>query len=180
VTGSAGGHPSEPPEPGAVRQVAVPPAARALSTLARVDYADAFLTGTGPAGYRAGEEWARAVLEGAPADLRKSLSRGWRALGLRLGSTHSDRFVLGWAVRRSGAGFALLRASGRFGLSGELLFEPREHELLFATFVQLDNPVARAAWAVIAPRHRKVVEHLLAQATRPELPGRVPGGSLSG
>ena len=53
--------------------------------------------------------------------------------------------MLGWEVRSSTAAFALLGASGRLGLSGELLFEPRQHTLLFATFVHLENHLARAA-----------------------------------
>jgi hypothetical protein len=160
-------HPNDPhvETPGRVRQVALPPAARALSTLSHVDYEDAFLVETGPAQDRTGEEWARAILEDAPMSTRNALSRGWFALGLRLGSTRSDRSVLGWEVRRSTPDFALLGASGRLGLSGELLFEPQEHTLLFATFVQLENRIARAVWAVIAPRHRRVVRYLLEQAS---------------
>jgi hypothetical protein len=146
---------------GTVRQVTLPSAARALSTLSRVDYEDAFLVETGPADDRTGEQWARAILEGAPASTRSALSRGWAALGLRLGSAHSDRFVLGWEVRRSTPDLALLGASGRLGLSGELLFERQQHTLLFATFVQLDNRIARGLWARIAPRHRQVVRDLL-------------------
>ena len=42
--------------PGRVLQVAVPPAARMLSTLARVGYEDAFLVETGPAQNRTGEQ----------------------------------------------------------------------------------------------------------------------------
>ena len=80
--------------------------------------------------------------------------------------------MLGWEVRRSTPDAALLGASGRLGLSGELLFERQRHTLLFATFVQLDNPVARALWARIAPRHRQVVRDLLAQASCPERPPR--------
>jgi hypothetical protein len=120
-----------------VRQVTPPPAARALSTLSHVDYEDAFLVETGPAQDRTSEQWARAILEDAPVRTRKALSGGWSALGLRLGSTQPDRFVLGWDVRRSTPDAALLSASGRLGLSGELLFERRQHTLLFATFVQL-------------------------------------------
>src|SRR4030095_3201144 len=41
-----------PSTPGRVRQVAVPPAARTLSTLSYVDYEDAFLVETGPAQHR--------------------------------------------------------------------------------------------------------------------------------
>jgi len=86
-------------------------------------------------------------------------------LGLRLGSARSDRFVLGWEVRRSTPDLALLGASGRLGLSGELLFQRQQHTLLFATLVQLENRIARAVWAGIAPRHRQVVRHLLEQST---------------
>ena len=165
-------HPGGPDAaaPGTVRQITLPPAARALSTLCHVDYEDAFRVETGPAHDRTGEQWARAILEGAPESMRSALSRGWSALGLRLGSTQSDRFVLGWQVRRSTPDLALLGASGRFGLSGELLFECRPHTLLFATFVQLDNRVARALCAGIAPRHRQVVRDLLSQASAPDRP----------
>jgi hypothetical protein len=149
---------------GRVRQVTPPPAARGLSTLSHVDYEDAFLVETGPAQDRTGEQWARAILEDAPMSTRSALSRGWSALGLRLGSTQSDRFVLGWEVRRSTPDIALLGATGRLGLSGELLFECQQHTLLFATLVQLDNRIARTVWARIAPRHRQVVRDLLEQA----------------
>jgi hypothetical protein len=166
VTASTDSHSDDPhvAAPGRVRQVTLPPAARALSTLSHVDYEDAFLAETGPAHDRTGEQWARAILEDAPMSTRNALSRGWSALGLRLGSTQSDRYVLGWEVRRSTPDVALLGASGRFGLSGELLFERRQHTLLFATFVQLENRVARALWAGIASRHRQVVRDLLEQA----------------
>ena len=72
--------------------------------------------------------------------------------------------MLGWEVRRSTPDVALLGASGRLGLSGELLFECQQHTLFFATFVQLENRIARALWAGIAPRHRQVVRDLLEQA----------------
>jgi hypothetical protein len=166
VTANTYSHPNDPhvEAPFRVRQVTLPPAARALSTLSHVDYEDAFLVETGPAQVRTGEQWARAILEDAPMSTRNALSKGWSALGLRLGSTQSDRFVLGWEVRRSAPDLALLGASGRLGLSGELLFERQQHTLLFATFVQLENRIARAVWAGIAPRHRQVVRDLLEQA----------------
>jgi hypothetical protein len=148
-----------------VGQIAVPPAAGECSTLSRVDYEDAFLVDVGPHADRTAEQWARAVIEDAPAATRHGLSRGWFALGLRLGSTRSDRFVLGWEVRSSTPDTALLGASGRLGLSGELLFERQRNSLLFATFLQLDNPIARAVWAGIAAGHRRTVQHLLEQAS---------------
>jgi hypothetical protein len=163
-------HPDEPcvTAPAWVRQVTPPPAARALSTLSRVDYEDAFLVEAAPAQDRTGEQWARAVLEDAPMSTRKALSRGWSALGLRLGSTESDQFVLGWEVRHVTPDAVLLGASGRIGLSGELLFQRQQQTLLFATFVRLENRVARGLWARIELRHRQVVRDLLEQASSPE------------
>jgi hypothetical protein len=176
VTADTDSHPNDPHAEalGEMRQVTLPSAARALSTLCHVDYEDAFLAGTGPAQDRTGQQWARAILDDAPMSTRNALSRGWSALGLRLGSTQPDRFVLGWEVRRSTPDVALLGASGRLGLSGELLFERQQHTLLFATFVQLENRIARALWAGIAPRHRQVVRDLLEQANCSERRPRQP------
>jgi hypothetical protein len=160
TSNTAGG----PPSPDGVRQIAVPLAARARTTFSRVDYEDAFLVDTGSVTDRSGEEWARAVLEGAPADTRRDLGTGWFALGLRLRSIGSDRSVLGWEIRHSTPDFALLGASGRLGISGELLFERQPNGLLFATFVRLGNPPARLIWTGVAPRHRVVVRQLLTRA----------------
>ena len=153
--------------PGRVRQVTLPPYTRALSTFARVDYQDAFVVATDPVQDRTAEEWARVLLEDAPASTRSSLSRGWSRLGLRLGSAPPDRSVLGWEIRRSTPDVALLGAEGRLGLSGELLFERLPRTLLCATFVHLEDSVARGLWAVIEARHRQVVRDLLEQASAP-------------
>jgi hypothetical protein len=151
--------------PRQVHQVTVPPAARAHTTLSHVDYEDAFLVEAGPSHGRTGEQWARAMLEDAPIMMRRKLRWGWFALGLTLGSTGSDRLVLGWEVRRSTPDFALLASGSRVGLPAELLFERRQHTLLFVTFVQQQNPIARAMWAAVAPRHRQVVRYLLEQTS---------------
>jgi hypothetical protein len=176
VTADTDSHPNDPHAEalGRVRQVTLPSAARALSTLCHVDYEDAFLVETGPAQDRTGEQWARAILDDASASTRNALSRGWSALGLQLGSTQPDRFVLGWEVRRSTPDVALPGASGRLGLSGELLFERQQHTLLFATFVQLENRIARALRAGIARRHRQVVRDLIEQANCSERRPRQP------
>ncbi len=79
----------------------MPPAERKLSTLARVDYEDAFLVETGPTENRTAEQWARAILEDAPIATRKSLQPGWFTLGLRLSGASSERSVLGWELRGS-------------------------------------------------------------------------------
>ena len=50
-------------------------------------------------------------------------------------------------------------------MPAELLFKREQGSLLFATFVQHKNPLARAVWAGVAPGHRRVVQHLLEQAS---------------
>jgi hypothetical protein len=150
----------------AVCQIAVPTAVRALCTLARIDYADAFVLQTSPGADRTPEEWARAILEGAPAAFRTKLLLGWSAIGLKVAHGHSARSVLGWEVRASGPEFVLLGADSRIGMPGELLFMPGRDALVFATFVQQDNFIARAVWAATESTHVLVVRNVLEQAGR--------------
>ncbi len=154
-----------------VRQIAVPPEARALATLPRVDYADAFLVEVGGIRDRTPEEWARAILEDAPESLRRSLTLGWSALGLKLGSNRSDRHVLGWEVRRSTPDHVLLGAGSRIGMPAELLVKRQGERLLFSTFVQHENLLARAVWAGVEPAHCPIVRSVLSRV-RPMHPFR--------
>jgi hypothetical protein len=149
-----------------VCQIAVPIAARALCTLPRIDYADAFVLETGPVDERTPEEWARAILEGSPTALRTKLLLGWSAIGLKVAHGRSTRSVLGWDVRASGPDFVLLGADSRIGMPGELLFMPGREKLVFATFVQQDNFIARAVWAATEATHVPVVRGLLEHAGR--------------
>ena len=96
-------------------QTGLPAGTREIATLARIDYEDAFLVGTGLAQDRTAEQWAREILEGAPVSTRHALTRGWSGLGLRLGPAQSDRHVLGWEIRRSDPDVVLLGARGRSG-----------------------------------------------------------------
>ena len=149
-----------------VLEIELPRDARALTTLPRVDYADCFLLETARAGDRSGEEWARAVLEESPASTRRSLRRGWSALGVRLGSTADDSLVLGWQVRRRSPDFALLSAKSLFGMEAEVLAKRDERGVLAATLMKLNNPVTRLFWAGFSFQHRRVLRHLLVQAGR--------------
>jgi hypothetical protein len=149
-----------------VRQIAVPPAARALSRLSHIDYEDAFLVRSGPAQEGTAERWARAVLEGASIAVRAKLLSGWSTLGLKLSSGRSGPSVLGWPVRVNTPEVMLLGADSRIGMPGELLFK-REHDaLLFCTFVQQDGPIARRAWAAVERTHVRIVRDILEQASR--------------
>lgn len=155
----------DPAEVAKVRPIALPSSARALSTLCPIDYEDAFLVDVGPVGERTAEEWARAILEGAPIAVRVALVSGWSALGLRLGWRRSDRFVLGWPVRRSDPDSVLLAASSPLGLAAELLLTRHDNRLLFATLVQKRQRVTRAVWTGVEPIHRPVVRTVLALAS---------------
>jgi hypothetical protein len=161
-------------------QIAVPAAARSLSTLPRIDYEDGFVVAVGAAEERSGEQWARAMLEDAPAETRRALRCGWAALGLQLGSTGDESRVLGWEVRRSTPELVLLGADSPLGLRAELLFERAPGELFFATFLKLGNPLARATWAGVTPRHRQVVRGLLDRVARPRSGRMVSRNSESG
>jgi hypothetical protein len=147
-------------------QIAVPADARALSMLAHVDYEDAFLVEGVPVHERTAEQWARTVLEEAPIGMRAALQTGWSALGLKLGGDGSDRFVLGWEVRRRTPDFVLLGAGSHIGMPGELLFNRERRALLFSTFVQHDNAGARALWAGVEPVHVPIVRRILEDARR--------------
>ncbi len=148
----------------AVHEVALPPAARELCTLDRVDYHDSFVAETGPVRDLTGEEWARTMLEGAPPATRHALYAGWLSLGLKLGPSRPEDHVLGWELRRSDPGLALLGRDSRVGMPAELLFRVQADGLFFATFIRHDNPAMRLTWAGIAAPHRRVVHRLLTQA----------------
>jgi hypothetical protein len=152
--------------PATVSQISLPDDARALSTLSRIDYHDAFWVDSSVD--HTGEQWARAVLEDPPLAVRARLLMGWTALGLKLGPPWSDRRVLGWKIERSNPGFVLLAARSWLGLRGELLFRREPHGLLFATLIQQRNPAARAVWARLTAGHQEVVHSLLAHAARRE------------
>jgi hypothetical protein len=149
-----------------VTQISLPADARALSTLPRIDYADAFIVSG--AIEHTPQQWVRAVIDDAPTRVRGRLFMGWLALGLRLGLPWSSHRVLGWRVARSEPGCMLLTANSWLGLRGELLFRREPQGLLFATLIQETNPAARAVWAKITDTHQQVVRSLLTHAAKRE------------
>jgi hypothetical protein len=149
-----------------VRQVEVPTSAQALSTLARIDYADTFLVDVGPLGDRTAEQLAREVLEGAPLAVRTRLLSGWTSIGLKIDKGPSKPSVLGWQLRQSTPDHVLLGADSRIGMPGELLFKKDGDTLVFATFVQQGNLIARGVWAMVEPAHVRIVRNILDQASR--------------
>jgi hypothetical protein len=151
--------------PAQVRQIDPPPDVRALSTLPVIDYADSF-TVTGGAGECTPEQWARAVLAGAPSRVRFKLVAGWAFLGLRLGIRPPAMRILGWRIRRSTPDVLLLGAGSRLGLPAELLFRREPDGVLFATFVRQRSRLARALWPRVIPAHQRIVASLLTHGAR--------------
>jgi hypothetical protein len=152
--------------PGWVSKVAVPPPARELATLARVDYEDAFLLQTAPGHDRTPEQWARFILEGPPVRLQRLLRVAWSVLGLQLGPSGSPGFVFGWELRRNTPDFALLHVRTRLGGSAELLFQPQEDALLWCTFAEAEGWFGRVFPVVVVPVHVRAVRDLLVRAGR--------------
>jgi hypothetical protein len=91
-----------------VRQVAVTSEARALCSLSRIDYEDAFLVEVDAAQQWTAGDWLRAMLEDAPAAVKAKLLLGWSAIGLRPALSISRGTVLGWEIRTSTPDFVLL------------------------------------------------------------------------
>jgi hypothetical protein len=151
--------------PGKVQAVELPAEIRELSALPRVDYADAFLLKIGRhAGGRGAEEWARTVLEGAPAHVRRALRRAWLALGFKLASAEDERAVLGWPVRLSTQEVVMLGADSRIGMPAELFVAPRPEGVVAGTLLAKSSPVARLVWAAVERPHQRVVPAVLARA----------------
>ena len=149
-----------------VRQIAVPASARALSTLAHIDYEDAFIVDVGDPRARSGERWARAIFDEAPNSLRLRLWSAWRMLGLRLAPPTSLQHVLGWSIRRKTTELVLLGADSLIGMPAELLVQRQPDSLLFDTFVQQSNPIAQAIWAATRPTHERTLPSVLNHFTR--------------
>lgn len=139
-------------------------ALRALTTLAMIDYDNAVVERIDLDAGRTAEQWARAILEDAPAATRADLTTAWTRLGLQLGPDGADGYVLGWHVRDSAPDYVLLGADSRRGLRAELLVRIRAIALTFASFIQLGNDDARARWATVEEMHPKLMRRLLEEA----------------
>ena len=149
-----------------VSAVTLPAQARALSTLSRIDYEDAFRLDAGI--QRSAEYWVRAMLNDAPLVVRSRLVAGWLALGLNLREPWSADRVLGWKVQHNDADVVLLAADSWLGLRGQLLFVSEPGGLLFGTLVQQNNRLVHSLWNAITDTHQHVVQSLLVHAARRE------------
>ncbi|GAA2786581.1 hypothetical protein [Saccharopolyspora taberi] len=147
---------------GTAREIAVPQDMRTLSALSRIDYENAIRVEFDGAGDRTAQQWFRAILEGAPAELREALVSGWSSvLGLRLGPLDSDRHVLGWPIRHSTPDEVVLSTSSDDGLHGELVVQRTPDAVLTGSFIRLDTAAVRRKWNEVLYQHTPAMCQLL-------------------
>jgi hypothetical protein len=145
-------------------QVPLPDEIRALRALPDADFTYACRIDPVAADGRTAEQWARAVFEGAPRLVRLSIVGGWIAgLGLRLGSTRSAQYVLGWTIEASSPDVVILGVRS-FMLTARVVVRVSPSEVVHATLVRYDRRLARLVWPAAAVIHRLLVPHLLQHA----------------
>ncbi|MFF0487981.1 hypothetical protein ACFYTQ_03050 [Nocardia sp. NPDC004068] len=138
----------------------ITPEILARSTLPDIQHTDAHLLHIDRAADRSAEQWARAIMEEVPAEVRTTLERAWQSIALRL-TPGAPRTVAGWSIAHSGTDYVLLQAESALDFEGQLLFERRENTVLLATFVRYRDPAASTVWERALPSHLGFVRALL-------------------
>jgi len=147
--------------------VGVPDHIIAIGSLGPCEYRDATAVEAPAAPLQSPEDWVRLVFEGAPTVMRWFLLAGWRAgLGLRLAPRHSADQVLGWPIVHRGPNWVMIEQRSRF-LTAHQVFWIGPDQLVQATFVRYDHPLASWVWPPVSVVHRRVIPYLLGRATRP-------------
>lgn len=132
------------------------------STVASLDYADAFEVTRSPTDRRSAEQWARDGFERLPVSARRSglLAHRW-ILGFSLGPWTSSSHVFGWRIVTSEPELLHLEAQSTL-LSGHMVWRLHRERLVMTTFLQYEmRKTASAIWAVIGNVHRGSAPHLL-------------------
>jgi hypothetical protein len=144
----------------------VPESIRSLDGLASPDYADLFTARVNGISEEGAEEWARAMLEGAPGYLRVAAVVAQRLLlGLRLGPLRSPHHVLGWKIVERGDDWVRIEAAS-WMMAASLVFKVDEVGLSVATFVRYDRRLAAFIWPPLSTVHRKVGLAMIRHALR--------------
>ena len=136
--------------------VPVPPVARELAGLDRVDYADAFAVDVTLE--RSPREWVELSAAALPA-LFGAVRVVHRALGLPLAPAGAGDHPIGWDVLRDEPAAAVLGNDGAFG-TPRIVGLARPGQLVLATLIRL-NGRGRPIWAATAPLHRAVARYVL-------------------
>jgi hypothetical protein len=145
----------------------VPEPIRSLGGLADPDYLDLFTATTNEASVKTAEDWARAVLEGAPYYIRLGVfGVAWPLLlGLRLGPGRSPDYIAGWKIADRGDSWLRIEAAS-WMMTASLVFKVDEAQLSWASFARYDRRVAALVWPAGSIVHRKVGFALMRRALR--------------
>ena len=136
--------------------VPVPPRARELAGLARVDYADAFAVDVTT--QRTPREWVELSATTLPA-LFGAVRLAHRTLGLPLAPAGAPDRPIGWTVLRDDPTEAVLANDGVFG-TPRIVGLTLPGQVVLTTLIRL-NRRGRPIWLVMAPVHRSVVRYVL-------------------
>lgn len=146
----------------AVQVHAVPEGVRLLCPF-EADYVDMFAVDAAQARRTPPEQWARAIMEGAPAAGR---FLAWRLLcSLRLRQGQSPDHVAGWSIADRGATWIRMEASSWF-ITASIVFALEDETILFATFVRYDRLVGALVWTPVSVVHRRVAPAFLGGGVR--------------
>jgi hypothetical protein len=144
----------------------VPESIRSLGGLANPDYQDVFTATTNEASEKSAEDWARAVLEGAPYYIRPGVFVVHRLLlGLRLGPRRSPDHIIGWKIAARGEDWVRIEAAS-WMVTFSLVLKIDEKRVSMATFSRYEGRIAALVWAPISVAHRKVGLALMRRAAR--------------
>ena len=140
---------------------AIPTDVRALSTLARLDYADLFSRTTTVDATP--EVWARAMFGNVPDRGERLI---WRTLlRLRLADGPSPATVAGWTITGRDETWIRLEADGPL-LAANLLVCVGEGRVSLATCIRYESAPARGIWWAASAVHRALVPAVLRDAER--------------
>jgi hypothetical protein len=145
-----------------VSRIPVPAEALALGLLDRVDYGDAFEAHAADRHFP--RDWVERIVAGGSPPLLGFVRLVHRRVGrMRLAERGEPDHPLGWTVLDQTEQHAILGADGGI-LTPRLVIATEGDLVRVVTLLRYDSPTARLLWWMLAPVHRAVARHLLAQA----------------
>jgi hypothetical protein len=144
---------------GAVTRTAVP---TAVANAFANDYRTAFARSS-EAGITA-REWAGAILDEAPAWVRRLLELGWRfGLGLDVGRADTPNTVLGMHVTSEDDTCVVCDAQSRL-LVARNVFVLDDGRIVWVAMVRFRSRLGRVLWTAATPLHHLMAPWLLGRA----------------
>jgi len=132
-----------------------PAAMHRLDRLIEADYTDLFMIAPVDGHMKSPEQWARAILEGAPWSLLVIVGLAWRVLGLRLGPRASPDYILGFKIADRGKDHIIFGTTS-WMMTPHLVLKVEGDRVLVATLIRYERRSARCIWPPLSMIHRRV------------------------